>query len=99
MPTTLRKLYPGVDLERVQAQVSAAMRRAFQECGTVVGFTARLNARLQAHGQPTITRQAVSWWASEGTLIDPAFWPHIEAITDLAVTRRHLRPDRYGFSS
>lgn len=95
MPAPLRKMYPGIDLQQAQAQVREALQRCFRICGSVFAFTRALNARLAAEGRPPITRQAVSWWASEGTLVDPVFWPHIEAVTDFAVTRRDLRPDRY----
>lgn len=96
-----KKIYPGVNMDQAKDQVRQALRRAFAECarggrGGQAEFTRRLNERLEREGKKRVTQQAVSWWASEGTFIDEIYWPHIEAITDLATTRRHLRPDIYG---
>ena len=96
MPAPLRKIYRSLDLDRAQEQARAALRMAFAACGSQPAFVEALNASLRAAGRTPISRQAVSWWLSEGTFVDPAFWPHIEAITDLAVTRRHLAPQKYG---
>lgn len=93
---TNQKIYPGVNLDEAKEQVRKALRRAFAECGGQSKFTRLLNERLEREGQKTVTQQAVSWWASEGTFVDQRYWPHIEAISDLATTRRHLRPDLYG---
>lgn len=85
-----------VDRDAARDQVTAALRRGFAVCGNQLEFVRLLNKALTAAGFPTITQQAVSWWATEGTLVDKRYWPHIEAITDMACTRRHLRPDIYG---
>ncbi len=95
MPAPLRKTYPALDLEKAQERVRVALRRALAECGGPTEFTRRLNADLERRGQKTVTRQAVMWWLSEGTFVDERLWPSIELITDMAVTRRHLAPDRY----
>jgi hypothetical protein len=95
MPQALRKTYPALDLEKAQEQVRIALRRAMAECGGIMEFTRRLNADLERRGQKTVKYQAVQWWLSEGTFVDERLWPSIELITDLAVTRRHLAPDRY----
>lgn len=97
MPQPLRKMYPGLDLDRAQEQVRVAMKRAIDSVGKLGEFTEQLNARLLTSGHEPVTTRAVYWWSTEGTLIDKRYWPHIEAITDMATTRRHLRPDIYGF--
>lgn len=99
MPAPLRKQFPNLDLERAQAQVCRAIQRAIQMRGGQVKFTRDLNALLVAARERPITRQAVMWWASEGTFLDRWMWPHFELLTDMAVTRRHLRPDKYGILS
>lgn len=91
-----QKIYPGVNLEQAQEQVRTALRRAFAECQGQAEFARRLSERLEAAGQKGVTKQAVSWWLSEGSFIDKRYFDHIEQLTDMAVTRRHLRPDLYG---
>ena len=59
-------------------------------------MTKDLNERLRARGEKPVTQQALSFWAIEGTFVHQRFWEHIEALTDMATTRRHLRPDIYG---
>lgn len=95
VPQPLRKLYPGLDLQKAQEQVRIALRRAARACGGQKEFVRRLNEKVAKLGQKTITPQAFSWWLSEGTFVDERFWEAIELITDYAVTRRHLRPDMY----
>ncbi len=97
MPAPLRKTHVGIDLPLCQEQVRYALRRAFEHCGSQRAFVNALNARVNASATAKqISQQAVSWWLSEGTFVHPNYWDHIEAITDMAVTRRHLRPDIYG---
>lgn len=99
MPLANKKVFPGVNLDEAQEQVRNALRRAFAHCGGQRKFVDALNARLERAGQKTVTKQAVSWWLSEGSFIDERYWPHVEEITDLATTRRHLRPDLYGIGA
>lgn len=99
-----KKVYPGVNMDEAKEQVRQAFRRAFAECarngrGGQSEFTRRLNDRLEREGRNRVTQQAVSWWATEGTFVDSVYWPHIEAISDMATTRRHLRPDIYGLGA
>lgn len=72
-----------------------ALRRAFRVCGSQKHFIERFNAELVRRGRKPVTKQAVSWWASEGTFVDERYWRAFEVVTDYAVTRRHLRPDMY----
>jgi hypothetical protein len=95
MPQPLRKVHPALDLEKAQAQVSRALRRAFSQCPSTTEFWRRLNAKLRANGHKEISRQAMIWWESEGTFVDRIYWQPIEEISDYATTRRHLRPDLY----
>lgn len=88
--------FPAAQEDAARDQVRTALRRAFAHLGNQATFTRRLNERLAADGQKTITYQAISWWMSEGSFIDQRFWPYFEALTDMATTRRHLRPDLYG---
>lgn len=99
-----KKIFPGVNLDDARDQVRAALRRAIAEYagperGNQRKFADELNRRLQAEGRKTITYQAFNWWLSEGTFVDQSYWPHIEAMTDMATTRRHLRPDLYGLAA
>lgn len=91
-----KRVFPGVNMDQARDQVRDALRRAFSHCGGQAKFARALNERLEREGQKTVTPQAVSWWVSEGTFIDQRYWRHIEELTDLATTRRHLRPDVYG---
>lgn len=103
MPQPLRKIYPALDLQAAQDQVRRALKRATLATGpdgqrlfkSTADFVAKLNLRLVERGHKPISRQAVLWWMSEGTFVDRIYWEPIEAITDLTVTRRHLRPDIY----
>lgn len=96
MPVPLRKVHEGLNLEEAQEQARQAIRRCVALCEGRQAFTDKLNELLRANGQKPITRQAVQWWESEGTFVHEQFWPHIEQITGLRVTRVHLRPDVYG---
>lgn len=91
-----KKIFPGVNLDEAKDQVRAALRRAFVVCGGQAAFTRKLNERLEAEGQKTVSQQAVSWWVTEGCFIDQRYWKHVEELSDMATTRRHLRPDLYG---
>lgn len=96
MPVALRKLHAGLNLEQAQEQVRAALRLVFKLCGGQSAFVRRLNERLAASGQKGVSQPAVSFWVSEGVFIDKRYWSLIEEFTDMAVTRRALRPDLYG---
>ena len=103
MPQPLRKTYPSLNLEAAQEQVRQALKRATLATGedgrrlssSVADFVGRLNLKLVERGHKPISRQAVLWWMSEGTFVDRIYWEPIEQISDLATTRRHLRPDIY----
>jgi hypothetical protein len=96
VPQPLRKIYPALDLEKAQEQVRVALRRAVEICdGSPQEFVRRLNVELERRQSKPVSRQAVLWWLSEGTLLDERFWRPIEVVTDYSVTRRHLRLDRY----
>jgi hypothetical protein len=96
MPASLRQTFAHLDLEAAQEQVRIAMRKAIDHLGGATAFTRELNERLTKAGHEPITRTAVRWWMNEGTFVDYAYLFHIEAMTDMLVTRRHLRPDVYG---
>jgi hypothetical protein len=103
MPQPLRKTYPALDLDRAQEQVRKALKRAVEATGedgkrlssSVTDFVGRLNLKLVERGHRPISRQAVMWWMSEGTFVDRIYWEPIEQISDMATTRRQLRPDVY----
>jgi hypothetical protein len=95
VPQPLRKIHPALDLEKAQAQVCVAIKKAIRIAGGLKDFTDKLNAWLTERGYRPITKSAVHWWSTEGTFVDRVYWPFFEEITDMAVTRRHLRPDIY----
>lgn len=99
MSIALRKVYPGLNLDQAKDQVREHLTRAVRGpdgTGRQRDFLAKLNQRLTASGYKPVTRQLLYWWQSDGTFVDAIYWPFIEEITDLYVTRRHLRPDIYG---
>lgn len=93
-----QKIFPGVNMDEAREQVRTALRRAFAACGGQTEFWRKLNDALLGEGQKGLTKQAVSWWLSEGSFVDQRYWPHFERMTDMATTRRHLRPDLYGLA-
>jgi hypothetical protein len=94
-----QKIFPGVNLDQAQEQVRIALRRAFTACGSQAEFARRLRTRMESAGERPVTVQAIAWWVSEGQFIDERYWSHVEILTDMAVTRRHLRPDIYGLGA
>ena len=96
MPAINRKTDPNFDQEKAKEQICAAIVRAIKSVGTQRDFTRKLNEGLAKVGRLGISEAAVHWWKTEGTFLDEIYWPIIEQMTDMATTRRHLRPDLYG---
>lgn len=97
MPAALRKIHPGLDLDKAQEHVRCALRLAYHLVGSQKAFRDKLNAWLREHGYREIGAASISYWLAVGQLLDQRYWVPIEEMTDMAVTRRHLRPDKYGF--
>lgn len=98
MPVALEKKNPHVDVETARAQVRAAIKRAIQVVGVgQVEMARKLTAALHARRPDlaAINPDKLRYWLYEGTFIDRDYWPPFEEVTDMAVTRRHLRPDLY----
>lgn len=90
-----QKIQPAIDVEAARDKVRAVFERVYVIAGGVIPFGRRLNDELRKRGLKEVSRQLPVYWRSEGAFIDERYWQPIESITDMEVTRRHLRPDKY----
>lgn len=68
----------------------AALEKAIAIAGSQIKLAAGIAEFLN---RPTVSQQTISYWVRSGILLDAEWWPAIEHVTNMEVTRNHLRPD------
>lgn len=74
----------------MEKQHVVALLRAIDIAGSQAKLAAGLAKFLR---RPKISQQLISFWLTNGSLIEAEYWPAIEHVTDGQVTRAQLRPD------
>lgn len=96
MATALQKIYPGLNLDEAKDQVRIALRHAVDIAGGTAAFLRALNPMLERLGRKQVSNQGLNWWLVEGQFLHESYWPLVEEITAVHVTRRYLAPHVYG---
>ena len=80
-----------------RAQILQAIACAIAIAGGQAALARKVSEYFAQHGNPLkIGATAVNQWLARRVVLDEKYWPAIEHVTAMIVTRRNLRPDLFG---